>query len=88
MIERAEEAYRQQGAQLNAVEGFIRQVLGWREYVRGLYWQHRKDWMSFNALQADRELPSFYWDGNTQMTCMRQSIQQVLNLATATIFSA
>lgn len=80
VIERAEEAYREQGAPLNAVEGFIRQVLGWREYVRALYWHHRKDWMSFNSLRAERALPSFYWDGDTQMTCMRQSIEQVLIL--------
>lgn len=70
--------YEQGGAPINAVEGFIRQILGWREYVRGLYWSYRDQWLQMNALQANRDLPSFYWNGQTQMHCLSQSLDQVL----------
>ncbi|MCV6588282.1 MAG: cryptochrome/photolyase family protein [Marinobacterium sp.] len=78
VIEAAINAWQHKHAPLNAVEGFVRQVLGWREYVRGLYWQHRKDWSQFNALAANAALPDFYWDGKTAMYCLQQSITQVL----------
>ncbi|WP_341218346.1 cryptochrome/photolyase family protein [Neptunomonas phycophila] len=65
-------------APINAVEGFIRQIVGWREYVRGLYWYHRADWLTWNALEANQPLPDFYWTGKTHMHCMNQSITQVL----------
>lgn len=74
----AESAYRQGVAPLNAVEGFIRQILGWREYVRGLYWTHRHDWLQMNALQADRALPDFYWHGQTDYVCLREALRPVL----------
>lgn len=74
----AENAYRQGRAPLNAVEGFIRQILGWREYVRGLYWTHRHDWQHMNALQADRALPDFYWHGQTDYVCLREALRPVL----------
>ncbi|MBN2646960.1 MAG: cryptochrome/photolyase family protein [Thiotrichales bacterium] len=74
----AETAYHQGHAPLNAVEGFIRQIVGWREYVRGLYWSHRAHWLSMNALNAQRSLPAFYWHGKTQMVCLAQSVGQVL----------
>jgi deoxyribodipyrimidine photolyase-related protein len=79
IIEAAEKAYREGQAPLNAVEGFIRQILGWREYVRGLYWSYRDHWLEYNALDVDMPLPSFYWDGKTDMQCLQQSISQVLN---------
>lgn len=78
VIEAAEQAYRDNKAPLNAVEGFIRQILGWREYIRGLYWYYRNDWLNYNALDCDHDLPGFYWDANTDMRCMRESISQVL----------
>jgi deoxyribodipyrimidine photolyase-related protein len=79
VIEAAKQAYHDGQAPLNAVEGFIRQILGWREYVRGLYWSYRDSWLDYNALHADQDLPWFYWDGDTSMTCMQQSLSQVLD---------
>ncbi len=73
---RAEGAYRDGRAPLNAVEGFIRQILGWREYVRGLYWHRMPGYGSLNALNADRQLPAFYWTGETQMRCLAEAIGQ------------
>ena len=74
----AEQAYQQGRAPLNAVEGFIRQILGWREYVRGLYWSYMPDWLSMNALNAQQDLPALYWTGDTEMSCLKDSIGQVL----------
>ncbi|MEM1289523.1 MAG: cryptochrome/photolyase family protein [Pseudomonadota bacterium] len=71
----AEAAYHQGVAPLNAVEGFIRQILGWREYVRGLYWLKMPEYKEANALDADRPLPDFYWTADTQMACMRDAIE-------------
>ncbi|CAN8138837.1 (6-4) photolyase [uncultured Thiomicrorhabdus sp.] len=79
VIQAAENAYRQGRAPLNAVEGFIRQILGWREYIRGIYWLQREQWSQFNALDNQRDLPQMYWDGKTQMNCMQQSLKQVLD---------
>ncbi len=70
----AEAAFRAGSAPLNATEGFIRQILGWREYVRGIYWHHMPDYASTNALNAERSLPAFYWTGDTEMNCLRQAI--------------
>jgi deoxyribodipyrimidine photolyase-related protein len=70
----AETSYRQGRAPLNAVEGFIRQILGWREYVRGLYWLHMPDYAELNYFAADRPLPDMYWTGKTHMICMREAI--------------
>ena len=61
----AERAYRAGAAPLHCVEGFIRQILGWREYVRGLYWARMPDYAATNALEASRDLPWFYWSGET-----------------------
>ena len=75
-IERAEAAYHKGMAPLNAVEGFIRQILGWREYVRGIYWLKMPDYKAMNFLDAKRPLPDFYWTAETQMNCMRQCITE------------
>ncbi len=70
----AEAAWRTGTAPLNAVEGFVRQILGWREYVRGVYWTLMPDYADRNALQATRKLPAFYWTGDTVMRCLREAI--------------
>ncbi|WP_439574614.1 cryptochrome/photolyase family protein [Phreatobacter sp.] len=70
----AERAYRQGLAPLNAVEGFIRQIIGWREYVRGIYWRHMPDYADTNHLGAGRPLPWFYWSGETDMACLAETI--------------
>lgn len=72
---RAETAWQSGAAPLNAVEGFIRQILGWREYVRGLYWLKMPGYRETNALGADRRLPEFYWTGKTDMRCMAEAIE-------------
>ncbi len=70
----AERAYKAGEAPLNAVEGFIRQILGWREYVRGIYWLRMPGYAATNALTARRALPWFYWSGETPMNCLAQAI--------------
>ena len=75
----AQEAYERGDAPLAAVEGFIRQILGWREYVRGIYWLYMPDYIDKNALEATQPLPSFYWTGDTEMTCLSQTIGQTLD---------
>jgi deoxyribodipyrimidine photolyase-related protein len=71
---RAEVAYREGRAPLNAVEGFIRQIIGWREYVRGIYWLKMPGYAETNFLDAHRRLPEFYWSGDTPMACMAETI--------------
>lgn len=70
----AVEAWRSGAAPLNAVEGFVRQILGWREYVRGIYWLKMPGYAETNALGATRKLPAFYWTGDTTMNCLKQSL--------------
>jgi deoxyribodipyrimidine photolyase-related protein len=67
---RAEAVYAAGGAPLNAVEGFIRQILGWREFVRGIYWLKAPEYGRRNFLDADRALPWFFWSGETDMACV------------------
>ena len=74
VILHAEDAYKSGASPLNAVEGFIRQILGWREFVRGIYWLKMPDYDELNILKANRPLPDFYWTGNTDMNCLKQSI--------------
>ncbi|MGL4514509.1 MAG: cryptochrome/photolyase family protein [Lacipirellulaceae bacterium] len=74
----AERAYTDGLAPLAAVEGFVRQVLGWREYVRGVYWLHMPGYVERNGLDAHHPLPPFYWSGETDIECLRQAIGQTL----------
>lgn len=70
----AEAAWRAGQAPLNAVEGFIRQILGWREFVRGIYWTEMPGYGQTNHLKAGRDLPEFYWTGRTGMRCLSECI--------------
>ncbi|WP_373486585.1 cryptochrome/photolyase family protein [Blastomonas sp.] len=74
VCKKAEAAYREGSAPLNAAEGFIRQILGWREYIRGIYWRFMPDYATRNALDAHEPLPAFYWTGKTQMACIRETL--------------
>lgn len=76
MCQAAERAYHEGVAPLHCAEGFIRQILGWREYVRGLYWARMPDYRETNALAAGRPLPWFYWSGETDLNCIRQVVDQ------------
>ena len=74
----AEAAYRRGAAPLSATEGFIRQIIGWREFVNGVYWLKMPAYLEVNGLKAERPLPSFFYDGNTGMNCLRQTLGEVL----------
>jgi len=69
--------------QISNVEGFIRQILGWREYMRGIYWHQMPDYAQLNYFDQNQELPSFYWTGETQMNCMHHAIRNSLENAYA-----
>lgn len=77
-VEAAEKAFLQGKAPLQAVEGFIRQILGWREYIRGMYWTRMPGYESANELQATEPLPAFFWNGATEMACLRDALGQTL----------
>lgn len=83
VCEKAEQAYVNQQAPLNAVEGFIRQVIGWREYVRGIYWLWMPDYATLNHLENHRPLPAYYWHGKTRMHCMSQCFENTFQHAYA-----
>lgn len=75
----AEQAYQRGDVPIEAAEGFIRQVIGWREYVRGIYWLQMPDYISRNALSAPEDLPSFYWTAQTDMACLQDALRQTLD---------
>ena len=78
VVQAAEDSFRAGHAPLAAAEGFIRQILGWREYVRGIYWTHMPEYLERNALDAQAELPAWYWTGDTDMACLKDAIGQTL----------
>ena len=78
VVQKAVEAYEDGSAPLASVEGFVRQVIGWREYIRGVYWLHMPDYAEKNALDADLPVPQFFWDGNTEMACVADAMQNVI----------
>ncbi len=78
VVNAAQVAFHQGTAPLAAVEGFIRQILGWREYVRGIYWTQMPSYLERNALNANAPLPAFFWNGNTSMNCLQETINQSL----------
>lgn len=79
VVQAAEQAYHAQGLDLAGVEGFIRQILGWREFIRGVYYLDMPELKTANHFGHQNALPAWYWTGNTKMNCMRQCIQQTLN---------
>ncbi|MCF7992751.1 MAG: cryptochrome/photolyase family protein [Thiohalocapsa sp.] len=78
VVQAAVAAYRDGHAPIASVEGFVRQIIGWREYVRGIYWREMPGYLGRNALAADQPLPGFYWTGDTDAFCLRESIGQIL----------
>ncbi|MFN5351983.1 MAG: cryptochrome/photolyase family protein [Alphaproteobacteria bacterium] len=75
ICQKAETAYHDGKAPLNSVEGFIRQILGWREYIRGIYWHFMPEYGERNSLNATRPLPEFYWTADTQMFCVGEAVR-------------
>jgi deoxyribodipyrimidine photolyase-related protein len=76
-------AWEEDDVPLNSVEGFIRQILGWREYVRGVYWTHMPAYAELNALDADLPMPAFMWTAETEMNCVRVCVEQLVEHAYA-----
>lgn len=82
-IKAAIDAYDNGDAELNSVEGFVRQILGWREFVRGIYWTRMPEYAEHNALDATLDVPAFMWSAETDMTCVRESVGQLVDHAYA-----
>lgn len=83
VIQAVEHAWRNGHIPLASAEGFIRQILGWREYVRGVYWARMPDYAHSNALSHDQPLPEWFWTGKTDMRCLSESVTQSLDSAYA-----
>ena len=83
VIAAAGTAYHSGHAPLNSVEGFIRQILGWREFVRGIYWLKMPGYADLNFFEAERNLPEFFWTGDTKMLCMAQAVNATRKYAYA-----
>ncbi len=83
VVDRALAEHRAGHVPINAIEGFVRQILGWREFIRGVYWLRMPDYRDSNALGAERALPTFYWTGDTAMNCLRQAIEDTRHQAYA-----
>lgn len=78
VLRAVEGAHRAGRVPLAAAEGFVRQILGWREYVRGVYWLHMPGYLERNELGATEPLPRFYWTADTDMNCLRHALRQTL----------
>ena len=78
VLRAVEAAYKKRLVPLAAAEGFVRQILGWREYVRGVYWLSMPGYADKNALDAEQPLPEFYWTGDTDYNCLKHAIGQTL----------
>jgi len=82
-IDAAIQAYKGGRAPLNSVEGFVRQVIGWREFVRGIYWTHMPAYQDLNELHGESPVPAFYWTAETDMNCLRHAAQGLVDHAYA-----
>jgi deoxyribodipyrimidine photolyase-related protein len=80
IISKAIEAYELSGGTISLaqIEGFVRQIAGWREFMRGVYWNHMPEYETLNELEADRKLPRYFWDANTKMNCVHHAVKQSL----------
>jgi deoxyribodipyrimidine photolyase-related protein len=78
-VDAAVAAYRSGATPLASVEGFVRQIIGWREFVRGLYWTRMPEYLDMNSLNAHQPLPGFYWTGETDMRCLAETIGQTFD---------
>ena len=78
IIKKAEKAFHENKAPLSAVEGFIRQILGWREHIRGVYWSQMPGYEKNNFFNHNKDMPKWYWTGETKMRCLSKSISQSL----------
>ncbi len=76
VIIKVQAAYEDKRIPINAAEGFIRQILGWREYIRGIYWYKMPKYSKSNYFKAKKDLPEFYWSGNTKLNCLSQCINE------------
>ena len=83
VCQRVEQQWRDGHCSLAAAEGFIRQILGWREYVRGIYWLMMPEYKTRNTFNATRALPDFFWTAETDMRCLQRAITQSLDLGYA-----
>lgn len=84
VIDRALDSYNKSShIDLAQIEGFVRQILGWREYMRGIYWANMPEFIEFNWLNASKELPAFFWNGDTKLRCLSEAISQSLDHAYA-----
>jgi deoxyribodipyrimidine photolyase-related protein len=85
VVDKAIEAYKQQPdtIQYNQLEGFVRQIIGWREYMRGIYWLKMPEYATLNYFENMEQLPAWYWTGKTKMNCLKNAIHQSLNFAYA-----
>ena len=78
VVRQAEKKLHPDLTNLNSVEGFIRQIIGWREYIRGIYWAKMPGYDESNYFTFTNKLPSFFWNAQTDMNCLKKSIQQSL----------
>ncbi len=83
VVAAAERAYRKGKVPLESAEGFVRQILGWREFIRGVYWLDMPGMKEANHYGHQRALPAWFWDGETSMACVRDALKQTLELGYA-----
>ena len=83
ICEAVEQAWKDGDVPLNAAEGYIRQVIGWREYMRGIYFHHGPDYERRNGLNHQRKLPDFFWTAETDMRCIAKTVEQARDTAYA-----
>ncbi|MDP5093549.1 MAG: cryptochrome/photolyase family protein, partial [Polaribacter sp.] len=81
IIEKVLQTYREKSDEIDIsqVEGFIRQIIGWREYMRGMYWMLMPTYKSENFLNNQTKLPDFFWTGNTKMNCVKNAVNNSLD---------